>query len=80
MDVCVIEEKKVIANITYYLGVYCLQDCDYELTIHYEKEDFLDLGEAEIVKFDNETERILKIRMPSSMDGIDRILIRAHYI
>jgi len=33
-----------------------------------------------IVKFDNETESILKIGMPSTMDGIDRILIRAHHI
>ncbi|CAK89337.1 unnamed protein product (macronuclear) [Paramecium tetraurelia] len=80
MDVCVIEEENLIANTTYYLGVYCMQDCDYELTIHYEEEEVLALGEAVIVKFANETESILKVGMPSSMDGIDRILIRAHYI
>ncbi|CAD8113371.1 unnamed protein product [Paramecium primaurelia] len=80
MDVCIIEEENLIANTTYYLGVYCLQDCDYELTIHYEEEEVLQLGEAVIVKFDNETESILKIGLPSSMDEIDRILIRAHYI
>ncbi|CAD8211551.1 unnamed protein product [Paramecium octaurelia] len=80
MDVCVIEEKDLIANMTYYLGVYCLQDCDYELTIHYEEEEVLQLGEAVIVKFDNETESILKIGMPKSMDGVDRVLIRAHYL
>ncbi|CAD8114915.1 unnamed protein product [Paramecium primaurelia] len=80
MDVCVLEENKLIANTTYYLGVYCLQDCDYELTIHYEEEEILQLGQAVIVKFDNETESILKIGMPSTMDGVDRILIRAHHI
>lgn len=65
MDVCVIEEENLIPNTTYYLGVYCIQDCDYELTIHYEEEEVLKLGEAVIVKFDNETESILKVGLPT---------------